>query len=212
MIISTCAGCEVDYSVGHVFEKISVDEAFDRLDAELEEIHAEKLEFARQGIESDGYYSHHSMQTLNELEQIYNKIWDFIKNDDAEEYYLNTSRTKLYEQLFAFCSVEIRYTIFGTPGGPSQASIAHTKDFVELAALAECDGKVTAVDKVSTQVVYAAKHNPGGYRLFLCKECGRDTQVEKSHDNWMLSRGLQPSRRCDLCRITGKYKKQLGIK
>lgn len=43
------------------------------------------------------------------------------------------------------------------------------------------------------------------YRIFRCKDCGRFVEISRGYDEHLISWGMKPFQRCEICRKKRKY-------
>lgn len=216
MIRELLSGCIVDYDLDTTFaldiKKIDADEALDLVEAEIAKVKNKLVEFVRASVSGDTFYYKGFLDDSKKEEERLNKIWNYINDDDADTYYLEPYGYDLAGRILKLCDVTIRHAIDFTNHSGVQFNEVKSKDLAPLTLLMNTSGEIVAEDRQSADIARAAYYDPSSYRKFKCKDCGCNSFVKISQDDWMRKKGFEPIKRCTACRGIKKYKQQLGIK
>lgn len=202
------------------YQEISIDKIFDALENALDD-----LEAARDNLRDDvAYDTNASGRVIRSLSYCESEIrrgeelWQLLVNDNEAKYFvldvyehifnehpdvdkIMRAIFKLKPVTFMWESVEIdpdalKYVAEKKVYPPEECLFpaklwADYKPEIRISRFADCE-------KI-------AKERNETYRIFRCKDCGLLVDIRRSEDDYIVSKGMKPFQRCEICRKMRKY-------
>lgn len=202
------------------YQKISIDKIFDALENALDD-----LEDARDNLRNDvAYDTNTSGRVVRSLSYCESEIrrgeelWQLLVNDNEAKYFV----LDVYEHIFNERPDvdKIMRAIFKLkPVTFIRESVEIDPDALKYVAVKEVDPPEDCLFPAKTWEFYkpeirisrfadcetTAKERNETYRIFRCKDCGLLVDIERSKDDYIVSKGMKPFQRCELCRKMRKY-------
>lgn len=207
------------------YQEISIDEIFDALENALNGLE-DACDNLRDGVAYDTNATGRIVRSLSYCEDVMQRgeeLWEQLVNDNEAKYfildidaYIFDERTdvskimrsiyKLKPVTFVRESVEIdpdllKYVAVKKVDPPEDCLFpaklwADYKPEIRISRFADCE--TTAKERNET------------YRIYRCKDCGLLVDIRRSEDDYIVSKGMKPFQRCELCRKMRKYPNPRG--
>ena len=202
------------------YQEISIDKIFDALENALDDLE-DAHDNLQNGVAYDTNTTGRVVRSLSYCESEIrrgNELWELLVNDNEAKYFvldidehifdnhpdvdkIMRSVYKLKPVTFVRESVEIdpdslKYVAVKKVDPPEDCLFpaklwADYKPEIRISSVADCE--TTAKERNET------------YRIYRCKDCGLLVDIRRSEDDYIMSKGMKPFQRCELCRKMRKY-------
>lgn len=202
------------------YQEISIDKIFDALENALDD-----LEDARDNLRNDvAYDTNASGRVVRSLSYCESEIrrgeglWKQLVNDNEAKYFVLDVYEHIFDErpdvdkimravfklkpvTFMWESVEIdpdalKYVAEKKVYPPEECLFpaklwADYKPEIRISRFADCEK--------------TAKERNETYRIYRCKDCGLLVDIIRRDDDYIVSKGMKPFQRCEICRKKRKY-------
>lgn len=202
------------------YQEISIDEIFDALENALNDLE-DACDNLRDGVAYDTNTTGRVVRSLSYCESEIRRgeeLWKQLVSDNEAKYFVLDVYEHIFDErqdinkimraifklkpvTFIWESVEIdpdalKYVAEKKVYPPEKCLFpaklwADYKPEIRISRFADCEA--------------TAKERNETYRIYKCKDCGLLVDISRREDDYIVSKGMKPFQRCELCRKKHKY-------